>query len=91
VLGEDLAAEIIRLKQQPGRKIAVLGSSELTASLIEWRLLDELRIMVSPIALGAGRPVLAGLTGRVPMSLLGARAFESGNVLHSYRPDTLGS
>jgi len=91
VLGEDLEAEITRLKQQPGRKIAVLGSSELTASLVEWGLLDELRIMVSPIALGAGRPVLAGLARRVSMSLVGARTFESGNVLHSYRPDTLGS
>jgi dihydrofolate reductase len=42
----DLAAEIGRLKQQPGKHIGVQGSPTLVRSLIERDLLDELTLMV---------------------------------------------
>ena len=47
VVRDDVAGELTRLKQ-PGKDIAVLGSSDLTVSLLGMGLVDELRIMVHP-------------------------------------------
>lgn len=78
--------ELRELKTGPGGDLLVMGSSNLTASLIDAGLLDELRLLVMPIALGGGASVLHTLTGRTPLTLLEARPFSSGNVLLRYRP-----
>ena len=75
------AAEIQTLKQQPGKDLLILGSSRLCASLMGQ--IDELRIMVAPVLLGAGQSAFAG-TGLQKLKLLKSEAFRSGNVLHTY-------
>jgi dihydrofolate reductase len=50
--------ELAELKQRPGKDIAILGSTDLTVSLLRMRLVDEVRIMVTPVVLGAGTSVL---------------------------------
>jgi dihydrofolate reductase len=57
LISDDVAEELTRLKQQPGKDIAILGSSDLTVSLLQIGLVDEVRIMVSPVVLGAGKSV----------------------------------
>lgn len=86
VIGDDVAEELTRLKQQPGKDIAILGSSNLTVSLLRLGLVDELRIMVNPVVLGAGRSLFRSADRRIGLALLGARPFRSGNVLLTYRP-----
>ena len=66
------------------RKLLVLGSAVLTIALLEAGLLDELRIMVNPVLLGAGRSVASSATGRIPLRLKARREFENGNVLLTY-------
>jgi dihydrofolate reductase len=78
-------AELSRIKQLPGKDIAVFGSSDLVLSMMEHRLIDEYRIFVSPIILGAGKPLFAGIQNRFSMKLMHTRTFHSGNVLLSYR------
>jgi dihydrofolate reductase len=78
-------AELAELKRQPGKDIALLGSSALTATLVRLGLLDELRIMVNPVALGAGRSTLRSV-GLSRYRLLRTRMFDSGNVLLCYQP-----
>lgn len=85
LVSDDVPAQLAKLKEQSGRAIALLGSSTLAASLLDLGLLDELRIMVSPVVLGAGHPVLAG-AGTAKVRLVGNRQFRSGNVLLTYRP-----
>lgn len=82
----DLKDELTRLKEQPGKDIAILGSSSLTASLLEMGLVDELRLMVAPVLLGSGRSVFQGASGRNQVKLVEARPFASGNVLLTYKP-----
>ena len=77
---------ITELKRQPGKNLAVFGSSTLTVSLIEQGLVDELRVMVHPILLGAGKSLFAGLHDRVPVQLQRTTVFSSGNVMFHYRP-----
>lgn len=82
----DVVPELAALKQQPGKNIIVMGSSNLTANLLAAGLVDELRIMIMPIVLGGGRSLLHTVTGRVPVTLLNTKVFKSGNVLLTYEP-----
>jgi dihydrofolate reductase len=76
--------EVRRLKALPGKEIAILGSSDLTASLVGLGLVDEIRLMVNPVLLGAGRRVFDGLGRSLRLRLLRTQTFRSGNVLLCY-------
>jgi dihydrofolate reductase len=82
----DVATELTTLKEQPGKDIAILGSSDLTASLLHTVLLDEVRIMVNPVVLGSGKSVFRTAGERAGLKLLKSRRFKSGNVLLYYQP-----
>jgi dihydrofolate reductase len=85
VISHDVPAQLAKIKEQAGKDIALIGSSELAASLLGTGVIDEVRIMVNPVVLGSGRPVLAG-ADRVGLELLRIRQFASGNVLLTYKP-----
>lgn len=76
-------AEVRRLKQQPGKDIGV-GGPNLALSFIEAGLIDELRFMVTPVAIGRGTPIFGGLQGRLNLQLTKARRFSSGSMLLNY-------
>ncbi len=86
VVGGNLAEEVTKLKQQPGKGIAVFGSPSLTVGLLELGLVDELRVMVNPIVLGDGRSLFRTTRDRLRLELRQTRTFSSGNVLLTYRP-----
>jgi dihydrofolate reductase len=79
---DDVAA----LKREPGGDIAIFGSSTLADGVLAAGLLDELRVMVHPVLLGAGKPLLANGGRRTRLSLVRTRRFDSGNVLLTYEP-----
>ena len=81
---EDVASVINTLKQQPGKNIAVLASSNLCLTLIREGLLDEVRLMVNPIALGNGTSLFTGLASRLDLTLISSRTFGNHNVLLTY-------
>ncbi len=72
------------IKQQPGKAIAVLGSSNLCVSLLEAGLLEEVRIMVNPVVIGKGTPLLAGINTSHKFSFIDSRTFTNGNTLLRY-------
>jgi len=82
---EHIAEEISKLKQQPGKDLAIFGSSDLAVSLIHMGLVDELRIMVNPVVLGSGKSLFKGIHEKLDLKLLKTRTFGSGNVLLYYR------
>jgi dihydrofolate reductase len=84
--GDDLVGGFTAAKERDGGELLVLGSPTLTMGLAEAGLLDELRLLVAPVALHAGKPVFGAATDRVPLDLLDIRRFDSGNVLLTYRP-----
>src|SRR5438477_5948389 len=86
LLKGDLAGEIHKLKQQPGKGMCILGSGTIVTQLAEARLIDELQIVVSPIALGKGKTPFETLKQRLPLKLMKTRAFTNGNVIHYYGP-----
>jgi len=85
---EHIAEEVSKLKQQPGKDLAIFGSSDLAVSFIQMGLIDELRIMVNPVVLGSGKPLFNGIHEKLNLKLLKTRTFRSGNVLLYYQPIT---
>jgi dihydrofolate reductase len=80
LLSTGLAEEVIRLKDEPGKDLAVGGAS-LASGLIERGLIDEFRLFVSPVLLGGGTPYFPPLGERVELELLETRTFGS-RVVH---------
>ena len=73
---EELAEEVLRLKQEPGKDLAVGGAS-LAAGLIERGLVDEFGLFLRPVLLGGGTPYFPHLAERVELELLETRTFGS--------------
>jgi dihydrofolate reductase len=86
VINSDVAAEIARLKEETGGDIEVYGSAALMQTLMRHNLIDEYRIRVHPIVLGAGMQLFP--QGGVPatLRLTCARALDSGAVSLTYVP-----
>ena len=87
LIRENIAEEVLRLKQQQGRDLAIFGSANLTMSLLQMGLIDELRLMVNPVVLGKGKPLFEGIHEKLNLKLIKTRGFRSGNVLLYYQPD----
>lgn len=66
VLGGDVAAEVARLKEQPGRELQIHGSGTLAQALFDAGLIDSIRLIVFPVVLGSGKRLFA--EGRTPSS-----------------------
>ena len=88
VLDGDVAAEVAKLKAQPGRELLVVGSAELTQTLMAHGLVDEYRLMLHPIVLGGGKKLFRDGADVTPMHLADVRASTNGLVLLTYRPNT---
>jgi dihydrofolate reductase len=75
---------IAKLKQLSGKDIYAVGGAALVASLMNHGLIDELRLSVAPIVLGAGKALFANVERRHALQLLGARPMKSGAVRLTY-------
>ena len=81
---DHVEEEIERLKQQSDKDIALFGSANLMASLMN--VIDEHRLMVNPIVLPRGTPVFQRMEDALKLRLLATRPFKNGNVLLTYAP-----
>src|SRR5438552_5586953 len=73
VIRGDVAAEIARLKAQPGGDLLVAGSRQPTQRRVELGLVDEYRLMVFPIVLGSGKRLFQDVSAAARLALLEAR------------------
>lgn len=86
VLAGDAVAEVSRLKRELDGDIVVYGSIRLVRTLMEHHLVDELRLMLYPVVLGAGVPLFGEGSDTKPMRLVSTRTIGEGIVLLSYQP-----
>jgi dihydrofolate reductase len=76
-LARDSAAEeVARLKEQPGKDLAV-GGAGLASTFTALGLIDEYRLFVSPVVLGGGTPFFPALDERIHLELVETRTFGS--------------
>lgn len=86
----DLVDGVTALKNEPGGDIAVSGSVSVVRQLLAAGLLDELHLLVHPIAVGAGMRLFDG--SRLPLRLLSSQTFRTGVVHLVYAlADTVGA
>jgi dihydrofolate reductase len=86
LLRGDVAGEIAKLKQQPGRNINVSGSGTLVGWLLRQGLLDQLDLLLFPVVVGHGRRLFGGEGNQLGLKLAGSQTFGSGVVHLTYHP-----
>jgi dihydrofolate reductase len=83
----NLAEEIARLKQQPGKGIAVVGSPTLVRTLLQSDLLDTLRLWVHPVIAGSGKGLFKEGDDLKRLKLVDSKVTSSGCVIVTYQPE----
>jgi dihydrofolate reductase len=87
VIKSDIAEEVARLKEQPGRDILVVGSSGLAQTLMQHDLVDEYRLWLHPIVLGSGKRLFREGAPATTLRLVDTKTTGSGLVILTYEPD----
>lgn len=85
LIKDNVAEEVLKMKQEPGNDLAVFGSADLLSSLMQLNLVDEHRVMVNPVLIGSGAPLFRNIDHKVNLKLVKTRPFKSGNVLLYYQ------
>lgn len=87
LISGDVAGELTRLKQQPGKNIAITGSATLVWSLLRDNLLDELTLLVHPlVAGGEGKRLFSESDKRTPLTLVEHTKFTTDVLKLTYQP-----
>lgn len=76
ILSEDAERDVGRLRDKPGKDIALFGGGELFRSLLAAGLVDELHFNVIPVLLGGGIPMLPPPANRGRLELIRHRVYE---------------
>jgi dihydrofolate reductase len=86
VLTGDVIDEVSKLKQELDGEILVLGSPQLARTLLEHDLVDELRLMIYPVLLGAGARLFGATSHKKPVRLVDTQTVGDGIAILTYEP-----
>ncbi len=86
VIADNAPDAVVELKRSGIQNSFVLGSANLSRTLMEYDLFDEYRVFVTPVILGNGTPLFPSGNVRRVLKLLEARPMSSGGVLLRYEP-----
>ena len=84
VLTGDVVSEVSKLKQELAGDIVVYASYQLGRTLIEHDLVDELRLFVYPVVLGAGERLFGETSDRKPLRLVDTKTVGDGLIFLTY-------
>jgi dihydrofolate reductase len=86
IVRANIAEEVLKLKQRPGKGIAI-GSLSIASQLSERGLLDEFHFCVQPFVVGTGPRLFetANLKEKLQMNLVGSKTFRSGVIALHYK------
>jgi dihydrofolate reductase len=85
VLKGDLVEEVSKLKGEIDGEIVVLGSPQLARRLIEHDLVDELRLSIYPVVLGAGARLFGETSDKKPVRLVDTQTVGGGIAILTYK------
>jgi dihydrofolate reductase len=86
VLKGDVAEEVAQLRERFDGDLVVHGSARLAQTLLDHGLVDELRLMVFPVVLGAGKRLFGDTSDKVPLQLTSSRTVGDGVAILVYQP-----
>jgi dihydrofolate reductase len=84
LIKDNVEAEVLRIKKQPGKDIWLFGGAGLTTTLMNLGLVDEIRLAVHPLILGSGKPLFQDLHKKIPLTLTDTKTYSSGLVMLTY-------
>lgn len=82
----DVAAAVTELKKQPGRELQVHGSGTLARTLINNELIDEYRLLIFPVVVGAGMRLFVDGILPTGLKLVDTKTTGAGAAIHVYQP-----
>ena len=85
-VGGDVVEAVSKLKREQDGNIVVHGSAQLTQTLLENDLVDELRLMVFPVILGTGKRIFGDLTDSKRLKLSDSKTVGEGVSILVYQP-----
>ena len=86
LIKSDVAEEVARLKEQPGKDILVVGSCGLAQTLMHHDLVDEYRLWLHPVVLGSGKRLFREGGPTTTLRLVDTKTTSSGLVILTYEP-----
>jgi dihydrofolate reductase len=82
----DVAEEIGKLKEEPGKDLQVIGSGGLVRTLAENDLVDQYRLMINPLVLGKGKRLFKEGIKRTDLQLVDSKVSGTGVLIVTYEP-----
>ncbi len=86
LISGDVAAEVATLKERPGDELQVHGSGDLAHTLIEHDLIDEYRLLIFPVHLGAGKKLFRDGAKAAALRLVSSSTTSTGVIIATYEP-----
>jgi dihydrofolate reductase len=86
VLKGDVVNEVSQLKQELNGEVVVVASFQLVRALMEHDLVDELRLKVYPVVLGAGERLFGETSNKKPMRLVNTQTIDDDVAFLTYEP-----
>jgi dihydrofolate reductase len=86
-LGDDIVGAIEQLKAQPGKDLIKYGTGRLDDTLLRAGLVDEIRLWIMPVVVGAGQRLFEDVdTSSLTLTLTDVRTLASGSAILTYVP-----
>jgi len=86
IINDNIEEEVNKLKKEPGKDIWLYGGASLITTFMNLGLVDEYRLSVHPVILGAGKSLFVDMKQRQELKLVDSRRFSSGVVQLCYHP-----
>ena len=86
VLNGDVITEVSKLKLELNGDIVIPASFQLVRTLLEHDLVDELRLKIYPVVLGAGQRLFGETSDKRPMRLVDTQTVDGGIAFLTYQP-----
>ena len=83
VIKENMFDEIKKLKQQ-GKNMTILGSGSIISFFAQHGLLDEIIVMIDPVAIAGGTPIFKDVDHNINLKLKSTRIFKNGSIVIGY-------
>lgn len=86
IIRENLIDNIVKLKNTSQQNMTILGSGSILKQLSEANLIDEYQIMIDPIFIVGGQPILDNLKRHINLEMTKSHVLNSGTILVTYTP-----
>jgi dihydrofolate reductase len=84
VISNDIAGEVTKIKNQPGKDIIIFGSPSVVQELMKHNLIDEYWVFINPAIFGKGIALFTALPDKITLKLTATKSFVNGEVALHY-------